>query len=479
MSGQWSLVRLTTEERPSRGIAVAILVVYAALTLYVGLHHEPWRDEADSWLVVRDASVGTLLTWTRNAGTPALWYFALEPLVRSGLPFSSQEILHLVLAWCAAAIFLLYAPMPWPVKILVLASYYFGYEYAVIARSYVLTAGLSFAAAAWHAGRHLRPVRYAILLALLFNTNVHGALIAAILVLLFVIPVRTRRISVAALAVMIAGAAAAWLQLRTAPDAAFPHVVRQIQPDVAGIAIANALLPGVAIGAATVIAIAVLALIAIALRTRTEALLFLITSISFLTILYVFVWFGGYRHAGLILLCVVLAIWIAREVPVNVWTAGASIALNATLFASALFCVRMATADVLMAFSGAEEIGTFIRTHSLDRNEIAAHNIHETEAVLPWIPGKRLWYAAIGRYGTYMRWNREEEIGRHVPYSEAVRRAVEHFAPMNRPWLLLLNTAMPAPESHGFRLVAQTHGMVYRHPDERYWLYQWIGTPTR
>lgn len=479
MSSPWSVSRLTTEERPSPAIALAILLVYAALTLYVGLHHEPWRDEADSWLVVRDAPLTTIVTWTRNAGTPALWYFMLEPLVRSGLPFSSQGLLHLAFAWIAAAIFLLRAPMTWPTKILVLASYYFGYEYAVIARSYVLTILLSFAIASWYPERHLRPMRYAIALALLFNTNVHGAVIASILVLLFMIDGRSRPISRGALTIMVAGAIAAWAQLRTAPDAPFPLVIREIRPNVAGIAIANAFLPGIPLTAAIVSSTAVLAVVAAALRSRLDSLFFLLASITSLSILYVFVWFGGYRHSGLILLCVILAIWIAGAVPRDAFSATAAVALNVALVTSVVFCVRMSVADVRMDFSGGREMGMLIRNQHLDRYEIAAHNMHETEAVLPWIPGKRLWYAAVGRYGTYMLWNREEEVGRHLPYPLAVQRAIEHFAPLHEPWLLLLNSPMPRPERNGFRLIAQTRGPVYRHLDERYWLYQWTGRPTR
>lgn len=473
MSGQWDPARLTTEGRPSTVIAIALLAIYVALTLYVGLHHEPWRDEADSWLVVRDASIPTMLTWTRNAGTPALWYFALKPLIWLGLPYQSEELLHLAIAWAAAAVFLLRSPFTWVTRLLVLASYYFAYEYAVIARSYVLTILLSFLIAAWYSERDARPIRYAFAIALLFNANVHGAVLASIFVLLFVLQRRGRQPSLTAVTIMMTGAIAAWAQLRTPPDAAFPHVVRNVDPDAAWKAIASGFFPGVSLSAGGIAAVILLGLIAAALRHRTDALLFLTLSIVWLNVLYVFVWFGGYRHAGLLLLCLLVALWIGRQVPRDPVSSSAALLLNVALVISTVFSVRMAHADVKMAFSGSREMGEFIRVNHLDRYEIAAHNIRESEAILPWIPDKRLWFPALDRYATYMQWDRAEEIGLRMPYPAAIARAVRHFAPKREPWLLLLNAPIPRSLTPGFRLIYANRDPVYRHPEERYWLYEW------
>lgn len=474
MSGEWSTARLTVQCRASRAIGIAFLVLYAAGTLFVALHHEPWRDEADSWIVARDVPVPALLQWTRNAGTPALWYLLLKPLVRLGLPFESQSYLHLALAWTAAAVLLFRAPLPWPSKFLVLASYYSAYEYAVIARSYILTVLLSFVIATLYSRRHTHPIRYATVIALLFNANVHGALIAAIFAAMFALDARHAN-SRSAVAIMAAGAVAAWAQLRTAPDSAFPHIIRTIHPDAAWIAIGSAFFPGVPLIAGATAGVVVIALIAIALRRQRDAIVLLLVSVTAFECLYVFVWFGGYRHAGLLLLSVVIAIWIAGDVRRDAVSTSAAVALNAALVVSVVFSMRMAAADVRMDFSGARETALFIRDNGLGRYEIAAHNIHETEAILPWLPGKRLWYAAIDRYGTYMHWNREEEIGRQMPYGEATARAIQRFRGQRQPWLLLLNAPMPDPEENGFRLIHQTRGRVYRHRDERYWLY--VRTP--
>ena len=477
MWGQWNPFRLTAEGRSSPVAASVILALYVAGTLFVGLHHEPWRDEADSWLVVRDASIPTILSWTRNAGTPALWYLTLKPLVWAGLPYQSQQILHLLLAWAAAALLVFRAPFNWITKILILGSYYFAYEYAIIARSYVLTVLLLFLIAAWYPWRYERRMRYAIAIALLFNANVHGAVIAGILTLLYVLSIGVRRVPPFPVAVMVTGALAAWAQLRTASDAAFPNVVRFIRSWTPMQAIDTAFFPGPWLRTTGTVSIVILALVAWSLRKRVDALLFLFLSIGALCAIYALVWFGGYRHAGLILLVVIVAMWMAREVRVDPLTVTAALLLNLTLLLSGSFGFLMARADVKMAFSGSREMGEFIRANQLDRYEIAAHNVQQCEAVLPWVPGKRVWYPALGRSGTYMLWNNEEERGIRVPHSVAVQLAVAKFAPSGKPWLMLLNMPMPG-DIPGFRLIYNTRRPVFRHGDERYWLYEWrAGVP--
>lgn len=37
-----------------RSYEATLLAAYAGVTLVLALHHEPWRDEADSWLLVNN-----------------------------------------------------------------------------------------------------------------------------------------------------------------------------------------------------------------------------------------------------------------------------------------------------------------------------------------------------------------------------------------------------------------------------------------
>src|SRR6185503_5008133 len=115
----WSPLRLTAEDRMPRPLAGLILIIFVAGTLFVALHHEPWRDEADAWLSARDLPLTEMLPdWTAHAGTPVLWYLILKTIVHSGLPYAAETIVNLVLIWAAAAVLLLFAPLTRLTKIL-------------------------------------------------------------------------------------------------------------------------------------------------------------------------------------------------------------------------------------------------------------------------------------------------------------------------------------------------------------------------
>jgi hypothetical protein len=149
------------------------------LTSFLVFHHEPWRDEADGWLATRDATPAQLLRFTNYVGVPGLWFWLQLPLSRFGAPYVSLGLLNLLFAAAAVALVLWRAPFPLWLRVGFAFGYFASYEYAVIARSYALAMALIFALAAAHTRRWSRPWLHGVLLFLLFNTNLHGALIGA------------------------------------------------------------------------------------------------------------------------------------------------------------------------------------------------------------------------------------------------------------------------------------------------------------
>src|SRR5438132_14334278 len=98
-------------------VAWAALVVYIVVTAVIAAHHEPWRDEADAWLVARDADAKTFVHRASLAGTPTLWYAMLVPLARGGAPYDAQKLLHLAIAVASVALILFRLPFPWLTKL--------------------------------------------------------------------------------------------------------------------------------------------------------------------------------------------------------------------------------------------------------------------------------------------------------------------------------------------------------------------------
>lgn len=469
MREQWNPARLTAPDPSPRLFAALALLVYAAAVLFVTLHHEPWRDEADVWLVARDASVPELFRWASHGGSPVLWYLLVKPLA-AALPYISQNLLHVAVACGSAWLLLVLSPFTRVTRLLLLAGYYFSYEYAVISRPYAIGILLAFAAVAVDRKWPDRTLAFCTAVALLANTSVQAAVVAAGLGTVYLVRTRFSRRSLGGLLILTAGAAACWFQLRTPADAAFPGVIRKIDPQSILVALSSGILPGQPMAWAAPGAIAVLLAVLWAVRRSVPALLVLLLPGTGLALLFSLVWFGGFRHAGFYLLLTVIAVWLGGESASPRSAAVAGLALNLALVATLLFSFRMARADVHFAHSGGKEMGEYIRAHSLDRFEIAAHQPY-AEAVAPYLPGKRFWYAGLGRYGTYLPWDRALLASERVDYAEAEARARAHFGRSGRPWLLLLNAEMPDPANRGFRLIYATRRPVYRRVDERFWLY--------
>ncbi len=282
----------------NRRFIAVVFCLYAATTLVVALHHERWRDEADVWLLLRDGGVTTMLERTGYVGSPALWYLLVGALTKLGLPYGSMTILNLVIAWAAVLLFLIAAPFSRLTRTLFAFSFYPAYEYAVIARQYALLMLLFFAALAT---RRQHPLGFAICLALLANTTVHGLVLAVILGALYV---RSR----AAVAVTLLGCALAVLQLMPPSDAPSEHVIRAFDPMNAAVAIGNAFLPRVPLAIAVIGGAAVL--IAIFMTIDRVSRMFLVGAVAALSCVYVFVWFGTFRHSGLIMLVAIGAVWL-------------------------------------------------------------------------------------------------------------------------------------------------------------------------
>ncbi len=163
----------------ARRVELALLAAFALVSAVLALLHEPWRDEAQAWLFVRDQSLSQMLGNLNIEGHPALWFLLITPLVRLGLPYESLFVLHWALAVAAGALLVLRAPFKLHVRALLLFSYLVGFAFNVVARNYVLLELLLFAIASIFPQRYGRHrLWYGLLLALLTNTHVYGALAA-------------------------------------------------------------------------------------------------------------------------------------------------------------------------------------------------------------------------------------------------------------------------------------------------------------
>ena len=161
------------ERRIRRHILYAALIAcYVAFHLFVISVHEPWRDEAQAWLIGKNMTLPEIFRDLSNEGHPCLWFLVIKAVSRLGLPYSSFWIVSLVFMTAAAVLLLYEAPFPLPVKVIVLAGAVFTYYNPVLTRSYCVTVLLVIVTAILYKRRERYPVLFGLATALLFQTHV-------------------------------------------------------------------------------------------------------------------------------------------------------------------------------------------------------------------------------------------------------------------------------------------------------------------
>ena len=89
-----------------------VLAVYVVVVITVMCFHEPWFDEAQSWLIARDCSWhDLLLVRPHYEGHPPLWWLLLAIPARLGVPYewgikSIQLVTAVFFVWVAVPIYL-------------------------------------------------------------------------------------------------------------------------------------------------------------------------------------------------------------------------------------------------------------------------------------------------------------------------------------------------------------------------------------
>ena len=88
-------------------INIAVFIVFLLISLLVGSKHEPWSDEAQSWIIARDASVGEIV-WnlSRYEGTMPLWQLTLKLFISLGLTYEYFYIIPIIISLAGLIVFL-------------------------------------------------------------------------------------------------------------------------------------------------------------------------------------------------------------------------------------------------------------------------------------------------------------------------------------------------------------------------------------
>lgn len=150
----------------------AVLAVYSVLTFLGALNHEMWLDEAQAWVILRDAPLSELPHILHVEGHPPLWYAVLYPFVKLGFPAEYAPLISWLFMAAGAAVLLFKVELPQPLKFVMLASSGFLFYNSVMLRVYALIPLLMFLILWIYPKRREHGILYGLLVALLANTHV-------------------------------------------------------------------------------------------------------------------------------------------------------------------------------------------------------------------------------------------------------------------------------------------------------------------
>ena len=398
------------------------------LVMAFGLaHHEPWRDEADSWVIARDITMNDAWNYFRDSGHPPLWYAVLFPFARLGLPSETLQVIQ----WCIIAsmswLLLFRSPFPLWLKLGFLFSLPLTYQYGVVTRGYGLMSALLFAAATFYPQRLVRPWLYAaILMALLFiEVHVLGIVAALCLLLLWDLWCNNKRLSVI-IAIFFTACGLLWLATMWQYDNANGFVSTRLNnPRNITAAIKNAFFPFeyyrhtydlpryigryiytyhhhmTGFNAALLIVI-------ISMMWRSHAQFVFLCGIAWLYYVFRYHYYSAH-HAPILFVFTIVALWLFNYNPRSQQVNSTRKIVYGILGALSLWMVVMTVQllkhDKTHTYSGAKDMAQFIQHKPEYHNlTIAYAGCHPIVSLSYYLPGRTFWQIGNRAFKTYVDW---------------------------------------------------------------------------
>jgi hypothetical protein len=409
----------------SRSAIAVVAALWLAGVVFMAIHHELWRDEVRALSIVREAARPfDLVALTRNEGHPLLWYL----LLYAGNQLTSSPIVlqavSIAVAFAAVWYFLWRAPFPLWVRCLFIFGALPFFDYSVLARNYGISMLLLFVAAGAYPERWTRPLRLGLALALLANTNIHSAMLAGIVAVLWasdLVP-RGAKAKLESWAPVLAGflAVAAGILVSVAtviPDAdsaVFSKTFLNAR-DVAMSAAEVLASPGTTFSTlmppeAPSWAAGVFLWIALGgLLVRPKLFVAGLAAMLSLGVFFHVIYGGGLRHHGLFFVFLVFLYWLLLDSADARQFTGLGRALFVAGFCGALVVLligqvevarRLVARDYAGQASSAKAFGEFLAASPGYRDAVIVPEPDYLLESLPYYAGNRIYLAREHRFGT-------------------------------------------------------------------------------
>jgi hypothetical protein len=145
----------------------------------MGYHHEPFSDEAQSYLIARDVPLFDIIKdVARTEGHPLLWYLWLKVLIFCGLTYKYICFSSIIPYFFGVSLFVYKAPFSKIIKYLFPLTYFIFFQYNIVARSYSLILLFIVLSAIYYPKRQDHPYLYPVVLMLLGQITVYTLILA-------------------------------------------------------------------------------------------------------------------------------------------------------------------------------------------------------------------------------------------------------------------------------------------------------------
>jgi hypothetical protein len=481
---------------------------FTVLSLILVLNHEPWRDEAQAWLIARDSSdLLSLISLMGYEGTPALWHLILFPLAKLGFPYLSLAIVNLLIMLGAVFILLCRAPFSKWQKNLFIFGYFIFYEYNVLARNYGLLFLLLVLVASFYQKRFQKPIIYPLLLITLANTSVFGLVIALILCAFYLGELTYEKMfqrnHLISLSMLVSGLFIAIYQLLPPADLS-PHLGRwdwnlslvSLAKSALGI-FAGALVPIPQLkvdfwntllisGSLKYLLGGLLYGISLGLlvkKPRAFAIYLLIT--VGLTGLFVFKYPGALRHHGLIFVALIFSLWISQSYSEKAVLNIRLLGRLASYFTKKRFLTVLMLFQVVAAsfaayyelkydFSAAGNVGRFLMENGYQSTHlISSYRSYAASSILPFISNSKFYYLEYQDYGSYMVWNKRWYSANLLSTDEILERLTSAKATAGEKEVIFISNFKVSDDKYftdRYNLITCFEGTIQK--DESFCLYQ-------
>ncbi len=431
-----------------------VFIIYAVAVIYGAMHHEPWRDEAETWLIVRDNNLKGLFGIIPFEEHPPLWFLIMMPIAKMGLPYSTISYLPAVIMVAAVYLLLFKTTLSLTVKFLLPFSYIFFYEYSVISRNYCLVVFFVAAIISLYPKRFEKPLLFALCVVCLFNSEgLAFGISFALLVLYIIDAIQYKKLhGMIWLAIILMTIGGLYLIPYMAMNPAANMYEGMITDSPRQIA--NAITNSLLIDGNGVIALLIWAAIIIILSTRTKALFIFISGAVCILYILGFKYNLGYpRHFGLLFLVAIIAFAISDNYKNDKLNIIKTNKFDLQKFGTGLFALIVLLQspytfaaykdDLENDFSGAKAAAKFLNHSDLKNAILVGHQAWAASAIVPYLPkGTKLYYAECQRYGTYYvydscflkkNWHTAPESAVDICYKTFKNRLADLVFVFNRP----------------------------------------------